>query len=75
MVCPGGEHGEFHCCKSSLWNWRGRDVDHGLVCCLIAVNVKLTRGAGAIVLSDILPLEIRGNYQSINNLAYGVGSA
>lgn len=30
---------------------------------------------GAIVLSDILPIEIRGNYQSINNLAYGTGSA
>lgn len=35
----------------------------------------LTRSVGAIVLSDILPIEIRGNYQSINNLAYGTGSA
>ncbi|KAL7271283.1 hypothetical protein RUND412_005976 [Rhizina undulata] len=59
------------------------------VWCAIAPNVKsfiLARaicgiGAGgmltmgAIVLSDLLPIEIRGTYQSINNLAYGVGSA
>ncbi|RPA85307.1 MFS general substrate transporter [Ascobolus immersus RN42] len=30
---------------------------------------------GAIILSDILPLEVRAGYQSINNLAFGVGSA
>ena len=29
---------------------------------------------GAIVLSDILPIEVRGSYQSINNLAWGTGS-
>lgn len=29
---------------------------------------------GAIVLSDILPIEIRGAYQSVNNLAWGAGS-
>lgn len=29
---------------------------------------------GAIVLSDIVPLEIRGTYQSVNNLCYGTGS-
>ncbi|KAF8545208.1 major facilitator superfamily domain-containing protein [Trichophaea hybrida] len=29
---------------------------------------------GAIVLSDILPIEVRGSYQSINNLAWGSGS-
>ncbi|KAA8902961.1 major facilitator superfamily transporter [Sphaerosporella brunnea] len=28
---------------------------------------------GAIVLSDLCPLEVRGTYQSINNLAWGVG--
>ncbi|KAI5795662.1 major facilitator superfamily domain-containing protein [Geopyxis carbonaria] len=30
---------------------------------------------GSIVLSDMLPIEIRGTYQSINNLFYGMGSA
>lgn len=39
------------------------------------MHLKLTKVIGAIVLSDILPIEIRGNYQSINNLAYGAGSA
>ncbi|RPB27224.1 MFS general substrate transporter [Terfezia boudieri ATCC MYA-4762] len=29
---------------------------------------------GAIVLSDIVPIEIRGTYQSWNNLTYGLGS-
>lgn len=41
--------------------------------CGIGAGGMLTMGA--IVLSDILPIEIRGNYQSINNLAYGTGSA
>ena len=30
--------------------------------------------AGAIVLSDIIPIEIRGTYQSWGNLTYGLGS-
>ncbi|KAI5806791.1 multidrug resistance protein fnx1-like protein [Peziza echinospora] len=29
---------------------------------------------GAIVLSDIIPIEVRGTYQSVNNLTYGLGS-
>lgn len=30
---------------------------------------------GSIVLSDMVPIEIRATYQSVNNLAYGAGSA
>ncbi|KAF8464171.1 major facilitator superfamily domain-containing protein [Kalaharituber pfeilii] len=29
---------------------------------------------GAVVLSDIIPIELRGTYQSWNNLGYGMGS-
>jgi predicted MFS family arabinose efflux permease len=30
---------------------------------------------GAIVNSDLVPIEIRGAYQSILNLAFGIGSS
>jgi hypothetical protein len=40
-----------------------------------SIEQGLMLRAGAIVLSDILPIEIRATYQSINNLAYGAGAA
>lgn len=36
-------------------------------------GAKLIFDTGAIVTSDIVPIEIRGTYQSWSNLTYGLG--
>lgn len=46
--------------------------DSGVLGTILMAAGMLTMGA--IVLSDILPIEVRGSYQSINNLAWGAGS-
>lgn len=72
VVCPSPQFNELHRCPFNLRNrcrWNDNNVSVAPVdCCL---NADCCRGA--IVLSDIVPIETRGFYQSVNNLGWGLG--
>ncbi|KAI5847563.1 major facilitator superfamily domain-containing protein [Tricharina praecox] len=59
---------------STLWCARAQNIYSFIAAravCGLGAGGMMTMGA--IVLSDLLPIEIRGTYQSINNLAWGLG--
>ena len=60
-----------------LYGWRGSDGSQGVSCiaraaCGVGAGGIMT--LGSIIVSDLVPIERRGAYQSYLNIVYGIGS-